>query len=169
MKAKFLKLIPLFFAFFIGIVLSSAALGAGETKDKLKLKVEGYIVKVVVDDKGKREELQPLPKKVYPGDVIEYKVIATNTSNEELKNIIIRAKIPEGTVYVPKSASGEPEFSIDNGKTFSKEPVKYYVIENGKKVEKIATPDMYTNLRWKIDVLKPNETAEFYYRVRVKS
>lgn len=165
MKRKFLKLVPLLFVFLIAFIGNFNAFGA---KDKLQLKVEGYIVKVIVDEKGKREELQPLPKKVYPGDVIEYKIVATNTSNEELKNVLIRAKIPKGTVYVAKSATGEPEFSIDGGKTFSKEPVKYYVIENGKKVEKVATPDMYTNIRWKINVLKPNETAEFRYRVRVK-
>jgi len=167
MKSRLLKLLPFVLTLLVAFSFASAAFGAG--KDKLKLKVEGYLVKVVVNGKEKKEELQPLPDKVYPGDVIEYKIIATNVSNEELKNVVIKARIPKGTVYVPKSATGEPEFSIDNGKTFSKEPVKYFVVENGKKVEKIATPDMYTNLRWKIDSIKPNETVELTYRVKVKA
>jgi len=95
-------------------------------------------------------------------------VIATNEGNAEKKNVVIMAYIPKGTVYVKGSATGNPEFSIDNGKTFSKEPVKYFVIENGKRVEKVATPDMYTNVRWKVKSIKPNESVEFRYRVKVK-
>jgi len=158
--------------FVLGILIvafSFTTFALAEKKEKLLLKTEGYLVKVVVGEDGKKKEvLQPLPEKVYPGDIIEYKITATNVSNEDLKNVIIGAKIPKGTVYVPGSATDTPEFSIDGGKTFSKEPVKYYVIENGKKVEKIATPDMYTNIRWKIEILKPSESKEFRYRVQVK-
>ncbi|WP_456419132.1 hypothetical protein [Thermovibrio sp.] len=137
-------------------------------EEKLVLKTNGFLVKEVVTQKEKKEEIVPLPKEVYPGDVIEYRIKASNVSNEDLKNVVIRAKIPEGTTYVSNSASGTPEFSIDKGKTFSKEPVKYTVFVNGKKVIKVATPDMYTNIRWKIPVLKPGEDRVFKYRVQVK-
>jgi uncharacterized repeat protein (TIGR01451 family) len=100
--------------------------------------------------------------------VIEYRVTAINTSNGDLKDVVIRVKVPAGTSYVPGSASDSPEFSIDGGKSYSPEPVKYVVVENGKKVIKTATPDMYTNLRWKVKVLKPGEEKEFKYRVQVK-
>jgi len=150
------------------LVVVSFSISSAATGDKLSLKAEGYLVKIEITQKGKEEKLVSLPEKVYPGDVIEYRIKAVNTSDGDLKNIIIGAKIPGGTVYVPGSASDTPEFSIDGGKTFSPEPVKYTVIENGRKVVKVATPDMYTNIRWKIPLLKPGEERVFRYRVQIK-
>ncbi len=167
MKKLFpIKKVVLLLAFFLPFL--AFTLGAQAGKDKLTLKAEGYLVKEVVAKEGKREEILPLPKKVYPGDVIEYRIKAVNTSDGDLKNVVIGAKIPTGTTYVPGSATDTPEFSIDNGKTFSKEPVKYTVIVDGKKVTKTATPDMYTNIRWQVPVLKPSEEKVFKYRVQVK-
>lgn len=159
------RLLLLFAILFPIFALASGALAG---KEKLTLKTEGFLVKEVITKEGKKEEITPLPEKVYPGDVIEYRIKATNVSDGDLKNIVIGAKIPEGTTYVPGSASDSPEFSIDRGKTFSKEPVKYTVIVDGKKVTKTATPDMYTNIRWRIPVLKPGEEKVFKYRVQVK-
>jgi len=151
------------------VFLPFSAQAQNQGDSKLNLKTEGFLVKEVIEEGGeKKEVLEPLPDKVYPGDVIEYKITVENVSDSRLKNVVVRAKIPEGTVYVPGSATGNPEFSIDDGKTFSKEPIKYYVEENGQKIEKVATPDMYTNVRWKIEALKPGESIQLSYRVRVK-
>jgi len=161
------KLLGSFFVLLLPIILLTSITYA-QKADKLSLKTEGYLITVVVDEKTgeKKEVAKPLPKKVYPGDVIEYRIVATNTSDGDLKNIFIKVPVPKGTVYVAGSATGEPEFSIDGGKTFSKVP-KYTVVENGKKVEKVAPPEMYTFVRWKIDRLAPGESREFRYRVMI--
>ena len=165
-KFNLKKLLPVLSVLLV-VFFSLPSLAGG--KEKLSLKTEGYLVKFVLLPNGnKKEELKPLPEKVYPGDVIEYRVIATNTSNGDLKDVVIRVRVPTGTSYVPGSASDSPEFSIDGGKSYSSEPVKYVVVENGKKVIKTATPDMYTNLRWKVEFLKPGEERVFKYRVQVK-
>ena len=135
---------------------------------KLELKTQGFLVVNVIKNGKKKEVLKPLPERVYPNDVIEYRITAKNISKDILKNVKIRAQIPDSTVYLKSSASGNPEFSIDGGKTFSPEPVKYKVIENGKEVEKIATPDMYTNILWKIPEFLPGELKVLKYRVKVK-
>lgn len=144
------------------ILLVSISYGA----EKLKLELKGFIVK----KKENKEILLPVPKSVNPGDVIEYRIKAKNTTQEVLRNVEIKALIPKGTEYIPKSATPKPEplFSIDGGKTYSHEPVKYKTIENGKEVEKVATPDMYTNIKWILPSLSPSEEVELRYRVKVK-
>ena len=142
--------------------------GVQAASQKLELKTQGFLVVNVVEDGKKKEVLKPLPEKVYPNDIIEYQITAKNVSKEILKDVKVKAQIPASTIYVKSSASGNPEFSIDKGKTFSPEPVKYKAIENGKEVEKVATPDMYTNILWKIPEFSPGEVRIFKYRVKVK-
>ncbi len=134
--------------------------------DKLKLELKGFLVKKEKD----KERLVSIPKNVNPGDVIEYQITAKNISEEVLRNVEIKALIPKGTQYIPKSATSNPKplFSIDGGKTYSHEPVKYKVKESGKVVEKVATPDMYTNIKWIIPSLSPSEELRIRYRVKVK-
>jgi len=161
MRKEFLSLLVLFVVLF-----SYPALAV----QKLSLKTYGYLVKTVIDeDRQKKEKVVPLPESVYPGDVIEYRIVAKNISNETLKNVVIKTKIPEATTYVPESATKtpEPEFSIDYGKSFQKEPVKYKVYEKGEPVEKTATPDMYTNIRWKVSSIEPQKFRVFKYRVKI--
>ena len=136
--------------------------------NKLSIKIEGFLVKTIKENNKIKEILKPLPKEVFPGNIIEYHIIVKNTSNETIKNVKIIGKIPKGTLYIENSATDSPQFSIDGGKTFYKPPVKYIKIENGKKVEKIATPDMYTNLLWTVKQIQPNKKIIFKYRVKVK-
>ncbi|NPB05915.1 MAG: DUF11 domain-containing protein [Aquificae bacterium] len=153
-------------AAFLIVAVSAAVFAASQ--GPLKILLDAYKVTYEVVNGTVKEKLVPLGKEVEPGDVIEFHILAQNTSNQTLKNIYIYGKIPVGTKYVPGSASDSPEFSIDGGKTFQKPPVKYTVEVNGTKVEKIATPDMYTDIRWFVPELKPQESITFKYRVEVK-
>ena len=161
---KYLLLLALPVIFVLSL-LTSPAFSASQP---LKLKTKGFLVVNEIVGGKKREVLKPLPEKVYPKDIIEYQITVKNTSKSVLKNVEIKAQIPKSTVYVEHSANGNPLFSIDGGKTFSPEPVKYKVVENGKEVEKVATPDMYTNVMWKIPQLLPNTSKVLKYRVQVK-
>ncbi len=149
-------------------VLSFLASPAFSASQPLKLETKGFLVVNEIKGGKKRELLKPLPEKVYPRDIIEYQITVKNISKNGLKNVEIKAQIPKSTVYVEHSANGNPLFSIDGGKSFSPEPVKYRVVENGKEKEKIATPDMYTNIMWKIPQLLPGTSEVLKYRVKVK-
>lgn len=56
-----------------------------------------------------------------------------------------------------------PEFSLDDGKTYSSPPVTYKV--NGE--IKPATADMFSHIRWTIETLDPGGKVEISYRVVV--
>ena len=80
--------------------------------------------------------------------------------------------IPEGTVYFPGSASTDPvmpRFSIDGGKGYSFEPVRYTETNSsGDEVEKTATPDMYTHIQWILkDPIPAGGSGVLEFKVRV--
>jgi uncharacterized repeat protein (TIGR01451 family) len=133
---------------------------------------------------------------VQPGDVIEYMIEATNTTDTAVQGLALVGPVPSPTKLLPawyqaildflagkgdapvfcvltlKDADPQsiimlvsklPELSIDGGKTYSQPPVSYVI--NGE--TKQATPDMFTHIRWTIDVLDPGEKAEISYRVVV--
>ena len=143
-----------------------------QSEDPLVFELKGFLVTEVADDKGVvKEVIKPLPDKVLPKSVIQYEITAENTSTETLKNVNLIGIIPMGTVYIDKSATvNYPiEYSIDGGGTFQKEPVKYKVkLPDGKEVEKIATPDMYTNIRWVVPEIKPQQEIKVFYRIIIK-
>ncbi len=162
-KGKVLRFFKYVFLLFLLISIISYA-----QSNKLSIKVEGFLVRIIKENNKTKEILKPLPKEVFPNNIIEYHIIVENTSNENIKNVKIIGKIPKGTLYIENSATDSPQFSIDGGKTFHRPPIKYTVIENGKKVEKIATSDMYTNLLWTVKQVQPKEKIIFKYRVNVK-
>jgi hypothetical protein len=141
-------------------------------RSKLSLKLQQFLVHTYKDKHGKmRVEYRPVGNKykIKKRDILEYRITAiNNTKDETLRNIKIRGMIPTAMVYIPKSAKpADALFSIDGGKSFKRPPIKYFVIENGKKVQKVATPDMYTNIEWTLKELKPKQKTVFRYWVKL--
>ncbi len=144
----------------------------------LKVELKAYLVATVKDEKGAvMEVLEPLPEAVMPGAVIQYEIVAFNTSKgcactDTLKEVALLGAVPEGTVFIQHSEtpSFSPVFSIDGGKTYSAWPVKYKVIDaSGKAEEKVASADMITGIKWVLSALKPQETVSLVYRVTIKA
>ena len=111
--------------------------------------------------------------KTFPGQTIEYVLVYSNISDEPLTEVKMIGPIPEATEYIANTASEVPgvtkEFSIDKGISYSPEPIKYMKkLDDGTEEEAIATPDMYTHIRWSKAVFEPNSNVEFRYRVKVK-
>ena len=163
---KTYELVALIFIFSLVLSLPIQAI-AGP-----KLKGEMIAHKVVLGTNN--EEHFTSAENVYPNDIIQYELRYTNIGDEPADDVSITGIIPEGTIYLPKSVS-LPEgvqvlFSIDNGKSYHKEPVEYFVAgPDGRKVKKIATPDMYTNIKWVGNGrLNVGETLVVHYRVRVR-
>jgi len=127
---------------------------------------------VVEKDKEGKEKLNPATE-VIPGQTIEYHVKYENLGDKAISDLAVIGPIPENTNYVPSSAlteGGAFEVSLDGGQNWSAEPVKVVTRDaNGKLVERIATPDEYQALRWKIkNPLDIGKAKEYTYRVRVQ-
>jgi len=126
--------------------------------------------KVVRKDKGTEEMVSA--DKVAPGDILQYRINQKNVGRTDLNGITAIGPIPKGTRYVGGSArtdvAADFQVSIDQGKTWSKEPVKTIGKDaNGKTVTTIAPPETYTHVRWTVDKsLPPKGKWAFFYRVQ---
>jgi uncharacterized repeat protein (TIGR01451 family) len=128
---------------------------------------------VVVKEAGKSVTKRIVAKDVVPGDVIFYTVTYRNNGDEKATNAVIDNPISKATRYVDGSAYGENEgitFSIDKGKTYNKPTMLFYQItdKQGKTVKKIASPDVYTNIRWVIPVIEAGKQGTVGFKAIVK-
>jgi uncharacterized repeat protein (TIGR01451 family) len=132
--------------------------------------LEAY--RVVVTDKGV-ENFLPADN-AQPKDVIEYRLVYTNTGDEPIQNVLITDPIPIGTTFLQPSVSqpkaGRVEFSIDGGKNFQSWPilVKTKTADGEEKLVE-ATPDMVTHIRWAItEAIQPDGGITLTYRTVIK-
>jgi uncharacterized repeat protein (TIGR01451 family) len=160
---------------------------------QIDVHIASYLVQV---DAQTGKETLVVSDTAQPGDVIEYVVEATNTAQTEVEGLVLVGPVPAPTKLLPAwyqavidflagktdapvfcvitlkdgdpqtilmSTSKLPKFSLDNGETYSSPPVTYVV--NGER--KQATSNMFTHIRWTIDVLKPGDSVKISYRVVV--
>lgn len=148
-----------------------------DKNDFLRVSLSAYLVVTNNDEKGvAHKTLEPLPDKVYPGNIIQYSITAINTSTgcpctDTLKNITLLGTITKGTIYIEESATSLSlaMFSIDGGKSYQPWPVSYTVeTTDGSKMLKTAAQEQYTNIRWIIPSLAPQEHLTVSYQVRVE-
>ena len=80
--------------------------------------------------------------------------------------------IPEGTAYLPGSATeaGELTFSIDKGKSYKKPSLLSYEITapDGKKEKRVASPEEYTHIKWTLPSVAAGEKGSVNFKVKVK-
>jgi uncharacterized repeat protein (TIGR01451 family) len=149
---------------------------AGAQDNPLEVRLEGYLVNVVTKEDGTQEEEFIAATEARPGQVVEYRVLVSNISNETLpaSNAFITGPIPATTSYIadsatPTSAEARVEFSADGGQTFAEKPLIEKTNEQGEKEMVEALPEEYTAARWAILIpLGPQQTLTFKYRVTVK-
>ena len=168
------------FASVLALIVFSSAFA----QNPVKLKLTSYKVIVTVGEEAKRVEKLVPATEVVPGDVLEWRLRAVNTGQQELKNVALVIPIPPQTYYLKGSAvaltlvsNGEkitvkPQFSFDGGKTYGFPPVfkEFRVKENGKEVVKKVevTPEEYTHVRWVLPVVRPEEVVEVFLRTVVR-
>lgn len=142
----------------------------------VEVTLEGYLVNVITKEDGTQEEEFVEATEARPGQVVEYRVIVTNVSNETLpaSNAMITGPIPATTAYIADTATATSseamlEFSADGGATFAEKPLIEKENDQGEKELVEALPEEYTAARWAILVpLEPQQTLTFTYRVTVK-
>lgn len=110
---------------------------------------------------------------VKPGQTIEYALQYSNVSDADLAEVSIVGPVPQGTSYLAGTAmnmgASVPQFSIDDGVTYKPEPLTFKVkMADGSEVEKVATPDMYTHVRWMLEKLIAKQQLTLKYRVQVR-
>ena len=160
----------------LSMVLAFAQESAGELAEPVVVVLDAFVVETVTNDDGEEEETFVEATEARPGQVVEYRVTATNEGETTLPagNVVVTGPVPEGTLYLADSAAGEAEvsltFSADGGETFSAPPVMIMVTnDDGEEEEVEAAPEQYTAVRWSVErALEPEESLNFSYRVTVE-
>jgi uncharacterized repeat protein (TIGR01451 family) len=127
---------------------------------------------VVVEENGKKITKRIPVTTATPGDVVIYSVLFANVGDETATNVVVSNPIPEGTAYLPGTASepGEVTFSIDGGKSYNTPALlKREVINpDGSKELRVASPEEYTDIRWQIPAIAAGGSGKVIYQVQVK-
>ncbi len=141
-------------------LLSGAAFAQGD--NPIEVRIEAYIVSQVTAEDGSVTERFSESSTARPGQVVEYRVFATNTDETTLpeESVSVNGPIPDSSTYVPGSATPSSEevrteYSLDN-ETFSEEP------------ETTEGPTAYRAVRWTLlTPLEPQQEEQFVYRVTI--
>ena len=134
----------------------------------IELRTEIYIVSLVTLDDGTREERFTEATSAIPGQVIEYRVFATNVGETTLPagRVQVIGPIMDGMEFVAGSATPSSqrvltEFSAD-GREFGIAPLLVGAGDDREVVE----PSSYKAVRWTLlEALEPGQEEPFYYRV----
>jgi uncharacterized repeat protein (TIGR01451 family) len=118
--------------------------------------------------------LLPLDNKtvVNPGEILDWTIMSENSGNAAAREYQTVGHIPRGTTFIASSAKADGAktvFSIDNGKTFSAQPMIEVKQADGS-VKQVAAPvSMYTEIRYEwADPLAAGGKLSASYKVRVK-
>ena len=120
------------------------------------------------DDRIPVEKSEP----VKPGDVLDWTIVSENKGDGPAHEYKAVGQIPKGTQLVLGSTTSDGtavvEYSIDNGKSYQKQPTVAQKQNDGS-VKQVAAPvSMYTNLRYEwSDVLSQGGKLSASYKVRV--
>ena len=121
------------------------------------------------------QEKLPLDKieKVNPGEILDWTITSENGGSAAALSYKTVGQIPKGTTFVAGSATADGSttvvYSIDNGQTYSVQPMIDEKQPDGT-VKKVAAPvSMYTQVRYEwADPLAADSKLSAAYKVRVK-
>ena len=141
---------------------------------QLQLAAERQSVIAVASGRGDWKAI-PNDASLRPGETIRYVVTASNTSDRNIKKLVVTQPIPANSIYILNSATlpsvegAKLDYSIDGGKTYSEKPTIRVKLENGEVVNRPAPASMYTNVRWNFGDTFPAQTVvNASYQVRIR-
>ncbi|HEV7374419.1 MAG TPA: hypothetical protein VGN95_06870 [Pyrinomonadaceae bacterium] len=110
---------------------------------------------------------------VNPGETINWTITSENDGNAPAREYKTVGQIPKGTTFVAGSATAEGSttvvYSIDNGQTYSVQPMVEEKQADGSNKPVPAPISMYTQVRYEwADPLAANSKLSATYKVRVK-
>ena len=100
-----------------------------------------------------------------PGDVVEYRVVYTNHTGKPVTGLVGELPIPEGLVYVPRSAKpGASRVMVaSNDGVFAAEPL----LRAGNKSSEPVPYAEYRSVRWSLGHLSVNGVTAVTARAKV--
>lgn len=152
------------------LLLAGLVLAQSPAND-ISFRSETYIVSRVTLEGGATEERYSAATSAIRGQVVEYRIFATNTGETTLPagQVQILAPVGEGMSFVANSATPSSErllteFSVD-GADYSEPPLLVGEADS----RRVADPGEYTMIRWTLLVpLEPGQELAFVYRVVVE-
>ena len=123
-----------------------------------------------VDVNGRSQVVLEPVKTANPGDVLVYRLRATNVGLAPAREARIEDPIPAGTVLVPDSVGKNVHASLDGGKTWQAFPATVPRKRDDGQVERVPAPaNAYTHLRWVLEQpLPPGGSTEVGFKVQVQ-
>ncbi len=133
-------------------------------------------VKVVLSATVERENVKiPVEKApiVKSGEILDWTITSANEGDASASDYKAVGKIPVGTQFVAGSATADGSavvtYSIDNGKSFSAQPIIEEKQPDGSTKKIPAPASMYTQLRYEwADPLVQGGKLSASYKVRLK-
>lgn len=133
-------------------------------------------VKVGLSGSIEREQKRlPIEKAVTvnPGEILDWTITSANDGTAPARDYKTIGQIPKGTVLIAGSATADGSasvtYSIDNGKSYSTQPVIEEKQEDGTTKMVPAPVSMYTQIRYEwADPLVEGGKLQASYKVRVK-
>lgn len=158
----------------VGVVAWAPAQDA--EPDAVGVDLTAFVVTEVVDDDGNVSEVFTEAEAVFPGQVIEYRLLATNRSAAVIPagRLTLVGPVPLETRYLADSASpGGPDWRLEaslEDEAFAQPPLFVTRTDaEGREVEVEADPGDYRALRWVVlRALQPDEEIVLHYRVVVQ-
>lgn len=156
------------------VMISIPSLVAQEAEgDKPSPKLVGNtIVGRVIKEEGEEKVIKDTSD-IGPGSVLEYKMKYRNVGDAPAYNPALVNQIPKEAIYLKGSEQSETEFEIkfsaDNGKTYSKKPMRKIKNKEGEIVtKKPIPPKEFTHIKWEInEKIEVGKGVSFKYRVRI--
>jgi len=128
--------------------------------------VQAKLSQHVVVLKDGQEVLEPV-EAVKPGDIIEYKVVYTNTGLVALRNVIADLPVPEGTTYQAKSTNPVRGALVSTAnQQFAAEPL---MRPNPDGVPQPVPLTEYRHIRWLINEIPAGAAVAVVARVQVNT
>jgi uncharacterized repeat protein (TIGR01451 family) len=110
---------------------------------------------------------------VTPGDRLRYVVTGQNAGKAAAKKLVVTQPVPKQMTYQIGSAqatdAASATYSIDNGKSFTVNPMLKVKLADGKEEMRPAPAESYTHVRWQFDqAINPASQVKASYEVQVR-
>jgi len=157
------------------LLLATAAAQTSTVQQNVKFTLNQDLVRQTVTDGKTTETIVENPKTVLPGDLLREQVTLVNTSGRRVGQLLVNVPVPKGTEFAALTTANtdrwKVQYSIDGGKAYSVAPTRTVTVtENGRTVTRqVAAPlSAYTNVRWTVTGMNPDESLKLSFRVKVK-
>lgn len=169
-RSKFGKVVKLMFLELMFLAVMAPAMAVADPNIQLAMSVAKEIV---IEENGQDVTRWVEAEDIVPGEKLKYTVTYVNVGDEPATEIRIENPIPELTVYVDDTASGDGSnivFSADGGENYSiKSDVTYEIrVFGGGTDRRVASAERFTNIRWLIDQVPVGNSGEVSFQVVVQ-